>query len=243
MADEVQATDVFVARRLVAAAGVRVAAALVLVALDRVRLDRCAHLGDHLLGEAAVRCCERLPLAMRRVDRLGERDALHAARGAVGRDEVGDLRLQRDLEWVLADGRLVFPGGGWSTVELDRPAQGGRRCLRDPNGECADPIPLCELEVVARGEAPRAVHEDADAEAVRLAHRDALDAAALDRDRLVPAADHAYVRVRGAELRGGVQGAVGQVSHVRGRERTRGPDQRVLSLGEAAPEAMPTLPA
>src|SRR5207247_8657710 len=87
---------------------------------------------------------------------------------------------------------------------------------------------------VAPGEAPRAARENADAEAVRLALRYALAAAALDRDRLVPAADHAYVRVRGAELRGGVQGAVGQVSHVRGRERTRGPDQRVLSIGEAA---------
>ena len=61
---EVEAADELVAGRLPAAARVRVAPALVLVAVDGVGLDRRADVGDDLLGQAAVGRGEGLPLAL-----------------------------------------------------------------------------------------------------------------------------------------------------------------------------------
>ena len=77
------------------------------------------------------------------------------------------------------------------------------------------------VEPVRAGEAPRAVDEDANAEAFRLAGGDALDPAGLDRDRFVHAADDAHVGVLGAEMGGRIQGSVGQVAHREG-EGSRG---------------------
>ncbi len=64
---QAETPDVLVAGRLPAAARVRVAPALVLVAVDGVRLDRRADVGDDLLGQAAVGRREGLPLALRGV--------------------------------------------------------------------------------------------------------------------------------------------------------------------------------
>ena len=75
-----QRADVLVAGGVPATARVRVAAALVLVAVDGVGLDRRSDVGDGLLGQAAVGRGERLPLALGRVHRLGEGDALDLAR-------------------------------------------------------------------------------------------------------------------------------------------------------------------
>src|SRR6185436_18545119 len=133
VARQVERADVLVARGLVAAARVRVAPALVLVALDGVRLDRAADLRDHLLGEAAVGRGEGLPLAVAGVDRLRVADALDRPGRTIRGDEVGDLRLERDLERILDDRRLERSGGRWSSVELGRAAQRGRRRLRDAN--------------------------------------------------------------------------------------------------------------
>ena len=51
---EAETADELVARRVPAAARIRVGAALVLIAIDRVRFDRRADVGDDLLGEAAI---------------------------------------------------------------------------------------------------------------------------------------------------------------------------------------------
>ena len=106
-----------------------------------------------------------------RVHRLGEGDALDPAGGLVGGDEVGDLALERDLERVLVDGRLVGAGGGRPVVELDAVAEGGRGRLGDPDRQRADAIGLGRGQRRGCGEAPRAVDQDADAEALALARR------------------------------------------------------------------------
>ena len=210
---EAETPDVLVARRVPAAARIRVGAALVLVAVDRVRLDRRADVGDDLLGEAAVGRGERLPLALGGVHRLGEGDALDLGRGRVGGEEVGDLALERDGERVLLDRRLVAARGGRPVVEDDGFAQRGRRCAGDPDGLAGDAVRLGGRQDVAGGEAPRAVDEHADPEAFALAGGDAFDPAGLDRDALLEAPDDPDVRVARAEGGGRVEGAVGQVSH------------------------------
>ena len=99
-------------------------------------------------------------------------------------------------------------------VEHDRLAQRGRAGPGDADGLGGDAVGLAGLEDVAAREAPRAVDEDADAEALALAGGDALDAAGLDRDRFVEAADDAGVRVCRAQ---GV--AVSRARSVRSRMR------------------------
>ena len=137
-----QAADVLVAGGVPAAAGVRVAPALVLVALDRVGLDRRADVGDDLLGEAAVGRGERLPLALGRVHRLGEGDALDLRGGLVGGEQVGDLALERDRERVLLDRRLVRAVGRRSIVEDGRLAEGRRGRPGDADGVGGDAVGL-----------------------------------------------------------------------------------------------------
>src|SRR5262249_44007130 len=128
-----------------------------------------------------------------------------------------DLGLERDLERVLDDRRLVRSGRGWPAVELDRATQRGPRRLRDANRQRPDSIGLGQVECVARRKAPRPVDQHADPEAIGLAQGHPLDAAALDRDRLVAASDHADVGIARTELRRGVQGSIGQVTHTGSR--------------------------
>ena len=64
-----------------------------------------------------------------------------------------------------------------------------------------------------RGDPPRPVADDAAADPPALVRGAAHDAAGLDRDRFVEAADDPGVGVAGAEGRGGIEGALGQVSH------------------------------
>ena len=134
--------------------------------------------------------------------------------GSSACDEVADLGLERELERVLGDRRLV--ASRWRAV--DRPARPARLsavadALAIRTASAPTRSASVEVQRVRGGEAPRAVDQDPDAEALRLAHRDALDPAALDRDRLVPAADDAHVGIARPELRGRVEGAVSQVSH------------------------------
>src|SRR3954469_8005090 len=98
MAQQIETADVLVARSLVAATGVGIASSLVLVALDRVRLDRRSDGRDHLLGDAAIGRGERLPLAVAGIHRLGETHPLPTACRHVRCDEVRDLDLEWDLE-------------------------------------------------------------------------------------------------------------------------------------------------
>ena len=212
-AGEVHRADVLVAGALPGAAGVGVAPALVLVAVDGVRLDRRAAVGDHLLGEAAVARGERLPLALGAVRGVGEGDAGLRVHRRVGGEEVGDLRLERDRERVLDERGLEAAAGGRPVVEGDAVAQGGGAGPGDPDGLGGDPVGLGGGQPVRRGEPPRAVDEDADAEALGLVAEHAGQAAGLDVDRLLAAADDADVGVRGAAGRGGVERPVGDLAH------------------------------
>ena len=65
-----------------------------------------------------------------------------------------------------------------AVVEGDAVAEGGRGRPGDPHGEGGDAVGLVEVQAVRGREAPRPVDEDADAEALRFARGDALDAAA-----------------------------------------------------------------
>src|SRR5262249_47716603 len=94
-AGEVEAADVLVAGGLErSAVGVRVAPALVLVALDGVGLHTGPDVGEGLLGPAAVGRGEGARLALGVVASLGERDAVDAPSGIVCAEEVADLLLQ-----------------------------------------------------------------------------------------------------------------------------------------------------
>ena len=115
VAREVHRPDVLVAGRGPGPAVVRVAAALVLVAVDRVGLEARADVRDHLLRVGAVAGGEGLPLALGAVDGLRPGDALDRVHGPVRGEEVRDLAVQRDGERVLGDGALEAaraPAGG-----------------------------------------------------------------------------------------------------------------------------------
>ena len=141
------------------------------------------------------------------------------------------MRSSGILNGSSTTGVSNVPVAGRPAVERHAAAQRGRGRLGDPDGERPDAVRLGELEGVRRGEAPRAIDDDSDAEPIALAHRDALDAAALDRNRLVAAADDAHVGVGRAELGRGVEGAVGQVLHVgAGSVPEERAPERVLSL-------------
>ena len=133
--------------------------------------------------------------------------------GLVGGEQVGDLALERDRERVLLDRRLVRAVGRRPVVEHRRLAQRGAARPGDAHGLGGDAVGLGRRQDVAAGEAPRAVDEDADPEALALAGGDALDPTGLDGDRFVEPADDPRVRIPGAQERGGVEGALGQVSH------------------------------
>ena len=205
--------DVLVAGGLPAAASIRVAPALVFVTVDRVGLDRGADVGDRLLGEAPVARGERLPFALRAVDGLGEDDARHGRRSLIGGEQVRDLRVERDRERVLLDGRFERAVGRRPIVEHHRGAQGGGRCTRDPDGFAGDAIRLRGRQDVRARKAPRAVDQHPDAETFVLAGGDAFDAAGLDRDGLAEPSDDARVGVPRTERHGRVEGTVGDFPH------------------------------
>jgi hypothetical protein len=187
----------------------------VLVAIDRVGLDRRADVGDHLVGEAAVGGGEGLPFALCRVDGLGEGDPLDRGGGLVGGQQVADLGLQRDLEWILRDRRLVAAVRGRPIVERGRVAEGGGAGPGDPDGLAGDPVGLGGGHHVRGREPPGAVDEHTDAEPLALPGGNALDPSGLDRDALVPPAHDPDVRIPGAQHRGRVERPIGQLLHAR----------------------------
>ena len=182
-----------------------------LVAVDRVGLDPRPDVGDDLFGQAAVGRGEGLPLALGRVARFGEGDALDLGGGLVGGEQVTDLGLERDRERVLLERRLVAAAGRRPIVEAGLDAQ--RRGARpgDADRLRGDPVRLGGGQDVRRREAPRAVDQDADAEPLALAGRHALDPAGLDRDALLEPPDGPDIGVGGALGGGRVEGAIGQV--------------------------------
>ncbi len=210
---EVHRPHELVTRRRPEPAVVGEAAPLVLVALDRVGLQARADVGDGLLGEAAIARGERLPLALRGVDALGEGDPVDLVHRAVGGEQVGDLALERDRERVLLDGRLEAAVGRGTVVELDGVPESRRARLRDPHGIGGGAIRLGGREVMAGGEAPRPVDEHPDAEPLGLARLHTLDAGGLDVDRFLDPPDHAHVGVARAQGGGRVEGTVSQIAH------------------------------
>ena len=158
--------------------------------------------------------------------------------GTAGRrvrgEQERDLLLQRNLERVLLDRGLVGAVRRRSVVEADPLAERGGGGPGDPDGLAGDAVGLGRRQAVRAGEAPRAVDEDPDAEALGLARGDALDAAGLDGDRLVDAADDANVGIARAELGGRIQGSVGEISHREG-EGSRGSPRGVSVEFRIAP--------
>ena len=69
------------------------------------------------------------------------------------------------------------------------------------------------LEPAGAGEAPRAVDDDPDPEALALAAGDALHPAGLDGDGLVATTDDPDVGILGAPNGGGRERSIGQVTH------------------------------
>ena len=154
-------------------------------------------------------------------DGAGEADGRHLQRRFVGGEEQRDLLLERHLERIAADRRHPGAGHRLDGRQLDAvlahdargPRHGGRigcRALR------------ARARHRARGgEAPAAVDERADAEAVRLAVADAGDLALARRDRLAAVAADPRVGVRRARLPRRVQRFVGDLERrgIRCREQ------------------------
>ena len=186
-----------------------------LVAVDRVRLDGRADVGDDLLGQAAVGRGEGLPLALRGVDGLGEGDALDRGCRLVRGQQVGDLGLERDLERILGQRRLVVPVRRRAIIEDGRASERGGARPGDPDGLAGDTVGLGDGQDVRRGEAPGAIDQDAHAEALALSGGDPLDPSGLDRDAFVTPPDDADVRVARAQHRGRIKGAIGEFLHAR----------------------------
>ena len=113
-------------------------------------------------------------------------------------------------------------------VEARPVAQGGRAGPGDADGLGGDAVGLGGGQDVGRGEAPGAVDQDADAEALALAGGDAFDPAALDRDALLEPADERGIGVCRA-LGGAVSRARSVRSGMRGASLAEG--TRSVALG------------
>ena len=154
---------------------------------------------------------------------------VHLQRLLVDLQQQIDLRLQRHLERVLLDRRVPLDVG----VGLDRRQLhriGVDRLVRLGD---ADRLPRDRGDVVFRdgaaaGEAPRAVHDHAHAEAEVLGVDDVLHAAVAGEDELVAVAVDPDVGVGRAGLFRGGQRRVGEILQLlvgSGEERRRGPQR------------------
>ena len=211
---EAEAPDELIAGGLPATTRIGVRPALMLVAVDGVRFHGRPDVGDRLFRVRAVGRGEGLPLALGRVHRFGEGDALDPGGRLVGGEQVGDLALERDRERVLLDRAsrtCPWPGGRPSRTIGSRRAVALARAMRTASP--ATRSASRHRQDVAAGESPRAIDQDADAEPFALPGGDAFDPTGLDGDRFVEPADDAYVRIPRAQGRGRIEGALGQVSH------------------------------
>ena len=123
-------------------------------------------------------------------------DDVRPGHSFVRREALRDLLVQRDLERVALDGCAVRRARGRDGRELSRrmPTGGSAREGAGPKRRLASAF--AGEPAVAR-EAPRAVHEDADADPLALRVREPLDSSVLRRDELVALGDHACVGVLG----------------------------------------------
>ena len=141
-------------------------------------------------------------------------------------EQVGDLRLEGDLERVLLERRLVAPVRRRAVVEHGRVAQGRGARPGDPDRLGGDPVGLGRGQHGASDAKPHAPSTRTRTPKPSLSPeatpstRPVLIAIAL-----VAAPDDADVGVRRAPGGGRVEGAVGEVSHA------------PRSVAEARPEA------
>ena len=156
--------------------------------------DPGAALDQLLLDLGALGGEEELVLSLCPHHRLANNDVRPGHR-LVRREALCDLLVQRDLERVALDGCAVRRTRGRDRRELSRmPTGGSAREGAGPKRRLASAF--AGEPAVAR-EAPRAVHEDADADPLALRVREPLDSSVLRRDELVALGDHACVGVLG----------------------------------------------
>src|SRR6266576_1287618 len=102
MVRQVQAADELEAGGLEwSAIGIGIASSLMIIALDRVRLDAGADVGQRLFRVAPVGRGEGLPLPASVVAGLREGNAFGFARRGVRGEEQPDFRFEGDAEGVL----------------------------------------------------------------------------------------------------------------------------------------------
>jgi hypothetical protein len=168
---------------------------------------------DRLLGERALRRCERLLLTQEEHEGIDEASTLHAERGLVRAQQQVDLLLDRDVERVHLDRRtprrvrVRFGGRQLDRPQLDPPVR-----PRLGRGRPRDPDHLVGRHLPAGREAPRPVDQGADAEAIRFGVRKAGDLPLPRSDRLVPVPADPDVRVLRAGRARRLERAHGEVA-------------------------------
>ena len=205
---------------------------------------------DRLLDDRALARREELPLAER--FEAGGR-VLHEAHVLHERPEVEEvLRLvgERHVERIDLHGRSPRALHDRRGREHDGALQRGARRARDRDGAFGGRLRGRAVDARGGGEAPGAVDDDADADAVRLGGADGDDVVLARVDRLGATADDAHVGVARAAALGGVErarhdvveraigdgalsgAAEGAVTAARGRQRGEGGAAEERAPGE-----------
>ena len=161
----------------------------------------------------AVGGVEVLPLPEGVVVGLGRGHPGGGGHGSFGLQEQVDRAVDGDLEGILGDGRLVAAGGRWPLGEADGLASVAGGGPGDAHGQRGHLVGGGTVHAAGAGETPCAVHQDADAEALRLAQAEGVHEAGLDAGVLLAPPDDAHVGVAGAEMGGRVERATRQVMH------------------------------
>ncbi len=145
--------------------------------------------------------------------RLGERHALHATHLGVRSQQQRQLRLQRNLEWVLA--KRTLPA---IHVRIFRrhhyvSALRQRRSLRDRDGLRRAGRHTFPCHSVRRRKSPRAVRQHANANPNRLRLRQRPHPPVLGRQVALPQVHHAHIGVRSSSDSCSVERCGGQIVH------------------------------
>ena len=177
--------------------GARVAADLDAAVADGQRVDPAAALHEPLVDVGALGRAEGPLLAQRAHRGLRDLHVLVPHRPLGAQAEL-DLLVERHVDGVALGRSPVLAVLGRRGGELDlAPAGAARARAREGDRALVRRRGAFLRETAVAGEAPGAVDEDADADALGLAVGDRLDLAVLRRDVLRPARDGARVRVAG----------------------------------------------